>query len=102
MRRDPEAVADYCRILEAQGVDTAEMSDGHVLLAAVLNTSREMATYLESLRPAVLRSVRITVDLQVEAFAARLAHEAAMDLQLRDEVGLDVALLELFDDEPRP
>jgi len=108
MRRDPQAVAAYRRILAEQGVKVAGMSDEQVIetiertVMAALEAGRKVTAWIESMRPAILRTTKAVADLYATIGGAVLAEEASMDLQLRDEVDLDVRLLALFDDEPQP
>lgn len=106
IRRDPEAIAAYRRILaEHRVADVDDMSDEVVIetmertVNAVLDVGRVIARAMERMRPAVLRAASAITNLYATAGGAILAAETEMDLRLRDEVGLDGRLLALFDDD---
>lgn len=104
MRRDPEAIAAYREMLRERGVAVDAMSDELVVetmeraVDGILRVGRAMAEAIKKIAPAAARAARAITDVYVVAGGAQLAEETAMDLHLRDEVAIDVRLLELFDD----
>lgn len=106
MRRNPEAVAVYRAMLRERGVDEDKMSDELVIETIqrtadrLLEFGRKMYSAMESVRSAAMRATEAMGRLYeplVTVAGHELVRETELDLSLRAQ-GLDVRLLELFDE----